>query len=116
MTFGAGSRLWDREVHRLTDAVILIGEPAAPADRSALEARVRHLFVDESIRLLVCDVRAVRHPDLELVDTLARLALTVRRLSGRICLRGASGELRGLLWLVGLSDVLPCEGSIEVRW
>ena len=82
----------------------------------ALEARVRHLFVDESIRLLVCDVRAVRHPDLELVDTLARLALTVRRLSGRICLRGASGELRGLLWLVGLSDVLPCEGSIEVRW
>jgi hypothetical protein len=99
----------------LTDSgVIVIGAALAPADRSALERHVERLILDRSIRLLVCDVRAVCEPDLDVIDTLARVALVVRRSGGRTCLRGASGELRGLLWLVGLSDVLPCEGSVEV--
>ena len=52
-----------------------------------------------------------RRPDLPLVDALARIQLTARRHACRVCLRGISEELRGLLDLVGLADVL----SLELR-
>ena len=46
------------------------------------------------------------HPDLDLIDELARLALTVRRLGGEIGLRQAGPELLALIDFVGLADVL----------
>ncbi len=45
-------------------------------------------------------------PDLEVIDELARLALTVRRFGGEIGLRHAGPELLGLIDFVGLADVL----------
>ena len=53
-----------------------------------------------------CDVGALRRPDLGTIEALARLALTARRLDRRICLRGTSPDLLGLLTLTGLDDVL----------
>ena len=50
-----------------------------------------------------------RRPGLELVDRLARWQLAARRVGGRIRLRDASGDLRGLLDLVGLADAVPVE-------
>ena len=50
-----------------------------------------------------------RKPDLALVDSLARLQLGARRRGGRLRLRNVSPELRGLLELVGLADVLAVE-------
>jgi len=44
--------------------------------------------------------------DLDTIDWLARLALKTRRDGARIALHGASDELRGLIELVGLGDVL----------
>ncbi len=46
------------------------------------------------------------HPDLDVIDELARLALTVRRLGGEIGLRQAGPELLELIVFVGLADVL----------
>lgn len=45
-------------------------------------------------------------PDLVTVDCLARLALVARRQGGRIAVRGASAELRDLVDLAGLDEVL----------
>jgi hypothetical protein len=45
-------------------------------------------------------------PDLDVIDDLARLALTVRRLGGEIGLRQAGPELLELIDFVGLADVL----------
>lgn len=45
-------------------------------------------------------------PDLDVIDELARLALTVRRFGAEIGLRQAGPELLGLVDFVGLADVL----------
>lgn len=45
-------------------------------------------------------------PDLDLIDTLARVALTARRLGGEVAVRNAGPELLGLIDFVGLDDVL----------
>jgi hypothetical protein len=46
------------------------------------------------------------HPDLDVIDGLARLALAARRLGGEIVLRNAGPELLALIDFVGLDDVL----------
>lgn len=50
------------------------------------------------------------------IDAMARMQLTARRLGRRVRLLDASGELKDLLALTGLSDVVPCEElSLEAR-
>ncbi len=51
--------------------------------------------------------------DLGLVDVLMRLALTARRRGWTVRVRDASDELRGLLDLVGLLDVVAFEPGRE---
>ncbi len=65
---------------------------------------------------IVCDVGALA-PDAGVVDALARLQLTARRLGVEIRLRHASSELQELLAFVGLRDVLRLEtgGQAEER-
>jgi len=46
-------------------------------------------------------------PDLRTVDELCRLAVVVHRLGCGVHLTGASAELRALLHLAGVHDVLP---------
>jgi len=55
-----------------------------------------------------CDVRAAAHPDTRLVDTLARLCLGLRRQGRRLKVEGASRDLRELLVLCGLDEVVVC--------
>ncbi len=77
----------------------------ASADRgawAALHARIRS--TDQ--RVVVCDVGELRHPDCATVDHLARLQLTARRHGRAIRLRRARPELRELIGLCGLADVL----------
>ena len=53
----------------------------------------------------------VSRPDLALVESLARVQLRARRRGERVRLRNVSDELRGLLELVGLTDVLAVEAE-----
>ncbi|MFD7748464.1 STAS domain-containing protein [Streptomyces sp. NPDC059698] len=53
-----------------------------------------------------CDVGGVVRPDLTLVDAVARLALVARRSGHTLRLRRVPPELRALLDLVGLADVV----------
>ena len=59
------------------------------------DARTVDVVVDRALRA-----------DLELVDALARLQLAAGRLGCAVRLHGAGDDLRGLLDLVGLSDVV----------
>ena len=52
-------------------------------------------------------------PDLAVVDTLARLALTARRHGAAIRVRNAGPELLGLIEFVGLGDVLAADALSE---
>jgi hypothetical protein len=56
-----------------------------------------------------------RKPDLELVDALVRLQLAARRRGAALHLLNVSEELRGLLELVGLAEVLGLEPRREAE-
>jgi hypothetical protein len=58
----------------------------------------------------VFDARGLE-PDLGTVDLLARAQLEARRECARLTLCGASPELRALLGLCGVDDVLPAAGE-----
>ena len=91
--------------------VLTIGGRLAPADIPVLCERV--LTVGSSG--VDCDVGEVSEPDLAAVDALARLQLFAKRRGSRIRLLHASEELRGLLALTGLSEVVPCALRLEAR-
>jgi hypothetical protein len=67
-------------------------------------------------RAIVCDVSALP-PDVEAIDGLARLQLLAKRQGAEIRLCKVSSELRELLALCGLGDVLCVEvaGQAEQR-
>jgi hypothetical protein len=68
--------------------------------------------------VIVVVVEGLGCPDLAVVDALARLQLAARRLGYSIGLRHPSAELRALLDLVGLADVVrdAADLSLEPRW
>jgi ABC-type transporter Mla MlaB component len=90
--------------------VFVFSGPIAPADVPMLCERVRRLLEDSDADLVFCDVGAIVEPDAGTVDVLARLQLTARRLARRVHLLDACGDLRDLLGLMGVTDVVPiCE-------
>ena len=80
--------------------------PIAREDLPGLCDRVCGLLARTGAGVALCDVRSVE-PDAVVVDALARLQLGARRHGCRVRLRGASRELRELVELMGLTDVLP---------
>lgn len=85
------------------------------ADGAALCERVRALQKGSRSNAVVCDVAAVAEPDLGTIDALARLQLMARRLGCDVWLHDASSELRELLALVGLRDVVPCSVGLGLE-
>jgi ABC-type transporter Mla MlaB component len=88
--------------------VVAVSGPIAPADVPELWEQVRMLEGGSNAGHLVCDVKALVHPDAAMVDALARLQLSARRFGRRLCFHDASRELRELLAMMGLSDAVPC--------
>jgi anti-anti-sigma regulatory factor len=86
--------------------VIVVESPVARADIPSLCARVRCMLEDGGAARLVCDVSGLDEVDAVVVDALARVHLTVRRLGGTLELRGADVDLVALLAWMGLDRVL----------
>ena len=83
--------------------------PSAPsrADVESMRADVRELA--GCVGDPMCDVGDVAEPDADTIDALARLQLLALRVGVRFRFSSACDELRDLLALTGLADVLPCE-------
>jgi ABC-type transporter Mla MlaB component len=79
--------------------------PIARADLHGLCDRVCTLLHESGAATALCDVAGVE-PDAVTVDALARLQLAAQRLGCRVELRHASADLRSLVALMGLTDVL----------
>ncbi len=87
---------------------MVVRGPVLPQDVDRLCDRGRALVAGGEVDGdLVCDVRALTHPDAVAVDALARLRLTAGRSRRRLVLLHASAELVDLLDLMGLTDLLP---------
>ncbi len=87
----------------------MISGPLTPSDAAALCERARAELERSGADVLVCDVAALTDPDAGTVEALARVALTARRLGRRVRLHDPSRELRELLDLFGLTEVLRVE-------
>jgi hypothetical protein len=83
--------------------------PSAPsrADIESMRDDVRELA--GCVGDPLCDVGDVTEPDADTIDALARLQLLAVRAGVRFRFSSACEELRDLLALTGLADVLPCE-------
>jgi hypothetical protein len=87
--------------------LLAIDGPISLADITGLCNRVNRVLQGGSASVVLCDVGALTDPDLISIDALARMQLTAFRLGGQLRLRHASTQLRGLLALTGLHEVLP---------
>jgi anti-anti-sigma regulatory factor len=83
----------------------------ANADIRAVADRLARQGHGETIAEVLVDVSSVRAPTLRIVDALARLHLNARRTKCRVRLIGPCPELRELLALLGLLDVLTARGG-----
>ncbi len=87
-------------------------------ERAAIVAlcdRARELLERAEVDALTCDVSDLTHPDAVAIEALARLQLTASRLGRRIEVRGACEQLRLLLNLAGLRDVIALADASVVE-
>jgi ABC-type transporter Mla MlaB component len=88
------------------DALVVVVEaPILPTDIKGLCTRLCGLLDGSDAPRVVCDVAAFAEPDAVTIDALAQFQLAVRRRGKSIELRNASARMRGLLSLMGLSEV-----------
>jgi ABC-type transporter Mla MlaB component len=93
-------------MHARGPAIVLaFGGSIARRDLPALYRDACRLLESSGAEVLCCDVRRAS-ANAVTVEALARLALAARRRNRRIGLLGATGELRELIALMGLGDVL----------
>jgi hypothetical protein len=86
--------------------VIVVDGSVARGDIPGLCARARGRLGSGPAGRVICDVSGLDAADAVVVDALARVQLTVRRLGGTLELRGADAELVALLAWMGLDRVL----------
>lgn len=70
------------------------------------------VVVRDGVEVASWALPATDHPDLALVDELARMELAARRLGSSVRLRDPGPRLLGLLDLVGLGDVVAPAGAL----
>ncbi|MFJ2415299.1 STAS domain-containing protein [Streptomyces brevispora] len=107
MSFGRRTGLPD--VDAMTPIVLTVSGRVTRAGVPGLCAELEALLstADTEMTVVDCDVGGIAHPDLAAVEALARLSLIARRSGGRrLRLRGTPPELRLLLDLVGLDEVV----------
>jgi ABC-type transporter Mla MlaB component len=95
--------------------VLVMTGPITRADVPILCDRIRVLLEGSDADLVICDMGVLVKPDAATIEVLARLQLTARRLRRQVQVLDACGELRDLLALTGLSDVVPPCGELTPR-
>ncbi|MEU9062272.1 STAS domain-containing protein [Streptomyces sp. NPDC048430] len=106
MSFGHPAGL--SGVDAMTPNALVITGRVTRADVPGLCAELEALLSGApAVAVVDCDVGGVVHPDLTLVEAIARLGLVARRAGGvELRLRNVPAELGALLDLVGLGDVV----------
>jgi hypothetical protein len=97
-----------------TEVTWLLRPPLDRGDIPLLCDQLGMLIAGTGAVVVRCDVGDFPEPDVVLVDTLARLQLTARRLGAHIQLARASPRLQVLLALIGLGQAVPLAG--DPRW
>ena len=103
MSSGLAGRL---DIIATTPPTFAIHGPIARSDLRGLARRICALLRQTPSDTWICEVGGVE-PDAVTVDALARLQLAAHRNHTKIQLENASKELKELLALMGLDQILP---------
>jgi hypothetical protein len=98
-----------------TTIVVVIDSHICRAAIAPRCERVRVLLERNEVDMVTCEVGGLAVPDLATVEVLARLKLTAQRLGSSIHLRHLGSELKELLILTGLYDVLTREPGRQLE-
>ncbi len=91
-------------------AIVIVNGPSLRLeDFTTLGPEFAALLDQPDVAEVVCDVSRVTAPEAAAVNALARLQLAAVRDGKRIRLRSPSPQLRCLIWLCGLTEVLLSE-------
>ena len=86
------------------------------ADAARLGRQVRSLLEAGDVTEIICDLGSVMQSDVAVVDALCRMRLAARRRGCQLKLRNASRGLLELIFLIGLTDIVPVARSgLEVE-
>ncbi len=100
-----GDSVATHALHDPDPAVVLRIGPDITWDSRTSE-RIQTLLDQGDRGIVICDVAAIQCPTVGTLDVLARLQLAARRRGWHLTLHGARSELRALLALAGLTEVL----------
>jgi ABC-type transporter Mla MlaB component len=89
-------------------ATITIRGPLRREDLRGLFVRTCRLLSEQRCEVLLCEVAEIS-PDAVALDALARLALAARRQGCAVRVRGACEQMRMLVALAGLGEVIRVE-------
>ena len=103
-----------RPITGARSTTFVVRGPIARVDILGMCERLQRCLSSCGSDVVVCDVCTLTDPDVDTVDALARLQLIARRRGAQIVLRNAMPELKELLALTGLDDVVDL-GDLEPR-
>jgi ABC-type transporter Mla MlaB component len=95
--------------------ILVVSGPIERGSIPELCARVDGILQQNNADLILCDLSAVARPSVATVDALARLQLVARRLGCGLRLVHPCRELRDLLALSGMDQVLPVAEVLRVE-
>ena len=101
-----------RSAHDPGTVLVVVAGRISRSEAAGLGARVHAMLDARLASRIVCDVAAA-DPDAAVVDCLCRMQLAARRHGCRLEIRAAPVALQELLYLTGLTNVLPTRRSLE---
>ena len=96
-----------RSAHDPTTILVVISGQIDRADARRLADRVQVLLEGQPATSLICDVAGVTRAVAAVVDALCRIRVMALRHRCRVTLQEPSPELQELLYLTGLTNILP---------
>lgn len=104
-----------RSAHDPGMVLLILAGRFTRADATRLGARVHAMLDRRPATTIVCDVGGVADPDAAVVDCLCRMRLAARRHGCLLEIRAAPVALQELLYLTGLTNVLPVRQGRTAR-
>lgn len=96
-----------RSAHDPTTILVVIAGEIDRSDARRLADRVHELVEHQPATTLICDLAGLIRADAAVVDALCRIRVVALRHQCQVTLQDPSPELQELLYLTGLTNVLP---------
>ena len=100
-----------RSAHDPTTILVVMTGRVDRTDARRLAERVRELLESQPGKTLICDLAGITRSDAAVVDALCRIRVVALRHGCQVVLQEPPTELQELLYLTGLTNVLPSRPS-----